>query len=90
VVNNKAHFWARRNKMTKETKKRLFSEKVSTKSRTYFFDVKEASNGNKYLTITESRLVDGGTFKRNYIMIFENNLITFNDGLNKAIEFLRG
>lgn len=33
------------------------SKMVKAGSRTYFFDIKEAKNGKKYLVLTESRLV---------------------------------
>jgi hypothetical protein len=41
--------------------------------RTYFFDIKEAKNGKKYLALTESRLVgdkDKNEHRRSTIIIF--------------------
>jgi len=55
----------------------LFSTKLPTKSQTYFFDVKAAKNGNKYLTITQSRIKDGQKF-RNSVMVFEDEIEAFN------------
>jgi len=44
-------------------------------ARTYFFDVKEAKNGNKYLKITESRFVkEGGERKRNSFILFKEDI----------------
>ena len=54
----------------------LYSQNVKTKGRTYFFDVKEAKNGNKYLNITESWMRDGQKF-RSTIKVFQNNLSEF-------------
>ncbi len=36
-------------------KKELFTERVLAGNRTYFFDVKEAKDGTKYLVISESK-----------------------------------
>jgi hypothetical protein len=66
---------------------KLFSEKVSAGSRTYLFDVKESINGVKYLIITESRENMEETHK-NKIIIFQDNLLAFNEGFIKAIEFM--
>ena len=64
----------------------LFSEKVSAGSRTYFFNIKETSKGDKYLVINESKK-SGETFEHHRIMVFEEDLAAFNNGLKKAIEF---
>ena len=70
-------------------KEAIFSKAIKTKGRTYFLDVKEASNGNKYLTICESRKVDG-EWQRNRIMVFEDNIPAFFQGLKEAAPSLRG
>jgi hypothetical protein len=71
-----------------ESRKELFSEKVSAGSRTYFFDVKESADGVKYLVISESRQVGGESHKHNRVMIFQEHLKAFNEGFNKAINFM--
>ncbi len=46
--------------------------------RTYFFDVKEASNGNNYLKISESTFVkEGEPRKRNTFVLFKDDLKEF-------------
>lgn len=70
-----------------EHKKELFKEKVAAGSRTYFFDVYEASNGAKYLIIDESKKV-GDKFEHNRIMIFEDQFTAFTEGFKKAYLFL--
>ena len=62
----------------------IFSGKVSAGQRTYFFDVKEASEGAKYLVICESKRV-GESFERNRIMLFEDSLPAFSEALQKAM-----
>lgn len=69
-------------------KKELFSEKVRAGSRTYFFDVKESSTGSKYLVISESRKV-GESYEHNRIMIFEEDIQSFSEGLKKALGFMQ-
>ncbi len=70
-----------------QPRKELFKEKVIAGSRTYFFDVKEASNGNRYLVINESKKVgDKNEYSR--IMIFENQIPAFTEGFKKVYNFL--
>lgn len=68
-------------------RKELFSERVSAGSRTYFFNIKETSKGDKYLVINESKK-SGETFEHHRVMIFEEDFSAFNEGLKKAIEFV--
>jgi hypothetical protein len=69
-------------------RKELFKEKVVTKSRTYFFDVKEALNGSKYLVINEAKKVgDKNEYSR--IMIFEDQIPAFTEGFKKVYNFLK-
>ncbi len=73
---------------TQTQKEAIFTKAIKTKGRTYFLDVKEASNGNKYLTICESRKVDG-EWQRNRIMIFESDIPAFYQGLKEATPSLK-
>ena len=63
----------------------LYSQNLKTKSKTYFFDVKAAKNGNKYLSITESRIKDGQKFRSN-ITVFSDSLQEFNQAVLEAAE----
>lgn len=65
----------------------IFSEKVVTSRRTYFFDVKETKEGSKYLVIGELTQV-GSELERHRVMVFEESLDSFMDGLDKAAEFI--
>jgi hypothetical protein len=73
--------------MTNEERRVLFTEKVTAGSRTYFFDVKESKDETKYLVISESQQSSSGQAHRR-VMVFEENLEAFNDGFQKAIQFL--
>jgi hypothetical protein len=66
-------------------KKALFSERVHAGSRIYFFDVKEAIDGTKYLVIDESRHSEGDSYTHNRVMVFEDNVAKFMEGLTKAV-----
>jgi len=70
-----------------QQRKELFKEKVVAKDRTYFFDVKEAKNGGRYLTINEAKKVgDKNEYRR--ILIFENQIPAFTEGFKKVYNFL--
>jgi hypothetical protein len=66
-----------------------FYEKLSVNEYTYFFDVKLAVNGNKYLKITTAKRKGSNLFERNNIIIFEDESHWFAMGLNKVINFIK-
>lgn len=66
----------------------LFSTKLPTKSQTYFFDVKAAKNGNKYLTITQSRIKDGQKF-RSSVNVFSDQIDAFNQLFAETQEHMK-
>ncbi|MBU4320348.1 MAG: DUF3276 family protein [Thermodesulfovibrionales bacterium] len=68
-------------------KNELFSERVSAGNRTYFFDVKESVEGSKYLVISESKRV-GETHEHNRVMVFEEDILAFSNGLKKTLNFI--
>jgi hypothetical protein len=70
------------------TMSEIFSEKVVTSRRTYFFDVKETRDGSKYLVIGELTQV-GNEFERHRVMVFEESLDAFVDGMDKAVDFIQ-
>ena len=43
--------------MEEREKEEVFSQAVKAGKRTYFFDVKETKQGERYITITESKLL---------------------------------
>jgi hypothetical protein len=65
----------------------IFSEKIVTSRRTYYFDVKETKDGAKYLVIGELTQV-GSELERHRVMVFEESLDLFMDGLDKAVDFI--
>lgn len=67
----------------------LFNERARVKGKTYFFDVKQAANGNKYLMITESKKVQDGSYQRARLIVFEDAFADFCSGFKKAYEFMK-
>ena len=72
----------------KEEKKELFSQRIVAGRRTYFFDVRETQDGTRYLVISESRLVDG-EYKHDRIMIFQEHIPAFIEGLKRTLKFMK-
>ncbi|MBI2051607.1 DUF3276 family protein [Candidatus Roizmanbacteria bacterium] len=70
------------------------SEETTTKllkcgKRTYFFDIKEATNGSKYLKITESRFVkEGEARRRNSLILFKDDVSGFLGTMEEVRESL--
>lgn len=64
--------------------KELFNRMVKAGQRTYFVSVKEARNGNKYMTITESKRAENGKFDRARMFIFQNKMGEFVQALQEA------
>ena len=56
----------------------LHSANLKAGSKTYFFDVKAAKNGNKYLTITESSINKEGQKFRSTLTVFQDQMQNFN------------
>jgi hypothetical protein len=61
----------------------LYSQNLKTKGQMYFFDVKAAKNGNKYLSISQSWIKDGQGH-RGTVTVFQNDLQEFLGALNEA------
>jgi len=73
-----------------ELKESLFSKKVHAGNRTYFFDVKESVDGDKYIVMSESKKISENNFEHHKIMIFQEDLDKFANGLTEAIRFIQG
>lgn len=71
-----------------EERKELFSQKVRSGLRTYFFDIKQSKEKSLYLVISESKAV-GAEYEHHRVMIFEDNIEAFAAGFDKSIEFFR-
>jgi hypothetical protein len=61
----------------------VYSTMVRAGRTTYFVDVKEAKNGNKYLSISENR-IDGEEKKRTTLRVFGETIDQFRQAINEA------
>lgn len=61
----------------------IYSQSLKTQGQMYFFDVKAAKNGTKYLSISQSWIKDGQGHRGN-VTVFQNNLDEFLAALNQA------
>jgi hypothetical protein len=70
--------------MDENRKQPVKSSILKCGKRTYFFDVREASNNSKYLTITESSFgKDPNDRKRNTFLMFSDDLKNFQNRLSE-------
>ncbi|MEI8092876.1 MAG: DUF3276 family protein [Spirochaetales bacterium] len=67
----------------------VFSTKTSTGKRTYFFNIKENRHGDLFLNVVESKKQVDSSFERHSMIVFEEDLEVFLDGLNQAVAFLK-
>ncbi len=61
----------------------LFSTMVRSGRTTYFIDLKEAKNGNKYLSLSENK-IDGEEKKRTTLRVFGDSIEEFRKAVNEA------
>lgn len=66
----------------------LFTTQIPVENRTYFFNVKENRLGDVFLQIVESKNTDGAGFDRHAIVVFQDEMQTFLQGLNQSLEFI--
>ena len=96
---NTSHYLYYNTKIMAENERDIvFSESVKAGKRIYYFDVKETRNGEKFLTITESKkIVDGGdaqnnqfTFQKHKIFLYKEDYEKFMAALQKTIDVAKG
>ena len=66
----------------------LFSSRAITERRTYFFNVKENRHGDVFLNIVESKKNSETDFERHSLIVFNEDLDNFLQGLKKATDFI--
>lgn len=73
----------------KAIKESVFSKMLRAGGKNYFFDVKKASNGSNYLTITDSYKNQKGENVTNRVMIFKDHAQNFAATLAEAQTYLQ-
>lgn len=78
-----------------ESKEReiIFSKMLKAGSRNYYIDVKSSKNGDKYITITESKRVSSREeevprYEKHKLFLYKEDFDKFKDGLNEALDFI--
>lgn len=61
----------------------IYSTRLDSENRTYFFNIKENRRGDMFLNIVESNKKDN-KFERYQVMVYEDELAQFMEKLNKA------
>ena len=76
----------------KKFRENIFTSSVKAGKRTYYFDVKETKNGERYITVTERkrRYNDDGSYKveKHKIFLYKEDFDKFADALDDVIEFV--
>lgn len=67
----------------------IYSTMVRSGRTTYFIDVREAKNGNRYLMVSETRL-DGEERKRSTIRVFGETVGQFQQAIDEAAATVAG
>ncbi len=62
----------------------IYSTMVRAGRTTYFVDLKEAKNGNKYLSISESRIDAEKNKKRTTLRVFGDSIDQFRQAIDEA------
>lgn len=73
--------------MEKSQQQTVKSSTLKAGRRTYFFDIKLASNNSKYLKVTESQMPkeEGGEIKRNSFLLFRDDAQNFHQRLGELM-----
>jgi len=71
----------------------VFTKTLKAGKRTYFFDVKETSGGEYYLSLTESKRffdkMEGNFYyKKRSLFLYKENMKEFLNNLNEIVEFI--
>ena len=66
----------------------LYTTEVSLDNRTYFFNIKENRTGDVFLQVVESKSTDGEGFDRHAIVVFEDDMQKFLQGLESSLKFI--
>ena len=67
----------------------VFSARLNTEKRTYFFNVKENRRGELFLNLVESSKREDETFERHQIMVYQEDLNEFVRNFERAIAAVR-
>lgn len=67
----------------------LYSKRIKAGRRVYFIDVKRNKRGDLYLAISEKRKEKDGSVKRTRVIVFEEDILKFEDAFNEVVVDLK-
>ena len=67
----------------------VFSTKVKSGKRTYFFNVKENRHGDLFLNIVESKKHNDSEFERHSIIVFKEDIDSFKENFLEAFNYVK-
>ena len=67
----------------------VFSSKMNTEKRTYFFNVKENRKGDLFMNIVESAKHGEEGFERRSIIVYQEDLEEFYREFSKAFNYMK-
>jgi hypothetical protein len=71
-----------------EERKTLFEARVSAGRNTFFIDARQAVNGHYYISVTDSRRQEDGTFQQQKVIVFEESVKEFADAVSEASKII--
>ena len=77
------------NQKQTQAQNNVFSKMLRAGGKNYFFDVKQASNGSNYLTITDSYKNQKGENVTNRVLIFKDHVQNFIATIEEAKTYLQ-
>lgn len=66
----------------------VFSAKMITEKRTYFFNIKENRKGELFMNIVESRKHGEEAFERQSLIVYEEDMEEFARQFSKALNYM--
>lgn len=66
----------------------VFSEAVKAGKRIYYFDVKKSKNGDRYISITESKKIVEGSYENPHISFEKHKLFLYKEDYEKFVDAL--
>ncbi len=67
----------------------LYTRRIKAGRRIYFIDVKKNRKGNLYMAISEKRYEKNGGVKRTRVIVFEEDILKFEDAFNEVVMDLK-
>ena len=71
------------------TKDDIFTISFHAGNRTYFFNIKNTKEGDKYIKISESKRIDQDNFDKHHIMVFQENIDKFADAVIEIVRKMK-